>query len=234
MSSRSLRVAPEYLEKVKSAVQRNKFPSQKALAIELGIALSTVSNFLNGKPVDFLNFTEICEKLGLDWQAIAQIPGKETEAEKIIYIERPPIESICDETLLQPGSLIRIKAPKQMGKTFLTNRILEQAKKHDYQTASINLLDADTNLFTDFDKFLRWFCSCLGRELNLPKENLTESWCEEDGSKTKCNTYFEEYLLPIISEALVLCIDKIDLIFPHKIAEDFLGLLRSWHQKANR
>ncbi|MGD1717083.1 AAA-like domain-containing protein [Dapis sp. BLCC M172] len=234
MSSRSLRVAPEYKEKVKSAVQRNNFPSQKALASELGIAYSTVSNFLNGKPVDFSYFTEICQKLGFDWQAIAQIPEKETEAEKIIYIERPPIESICDETILQPGSLIRIQAPKKMGKTLLTNRILEQGKKHNYQTASINLLDADTHLFGNFDKFLRWFCSCLGRELNLPKENLSESWCEEDGSKTKCNTYFEEYLLPKIPEALVLCIDKIHLIFPHKIAEDFLPLLRSWHETAKR
>ncbi|NES65857.1 MAG: DNA-binding protein [Okeania sp. SIO2D1] len=210
------------------------FPSQKALALELGIARSTVSNFLNGKPVDFLNFTEICDKLCLDWQDISQIKEKKTEAERVIYIERPPIESICYKTILQPGSLIRIKAPKKMGKTFLTNRILEQSKKHGYQTSSINLLDADTNLFTDFDKFLRWFCSCIGRELNLPRENLTESWCEEDGSKTKCNIYFKEYLLPKIPEALVLCIDNIDLIFPHKIAEDFLGLLRSWHEKAKR
>jgi AAA-like domain len=35
------------------------------------------------------------------------------------YVERPPIESICYETLLQPGSLLRIKAPKLMGKTSL-------------------------------------------------------------------------------------------------------------------
>lgn len=234
MSSRSLRVAPEYLEKVKLAVKRNNFPSQKALANELGFVRSTVSNFLNGKPVDFLNFTEICEKLAIDWQTIAYIPEQETEVEKNIYIERSPIESTCYNTLLQPGSLIRIKAPKQMGKTWLTNRILEQGKKHGYQTASINLLDADTADFTDLDKFLRWFCSSVGRELNLPKEILHESWDREDASKVNCNIYFEDCLLPQSTEALVLCIDKIDLIFPHKIAEDFLGLLRSWHEKAKR
>lgn len=234
MSSRSLIVAPEYKEKVKSAVQRNNFPSQKALASELGIAYSTVSNFLNGKPVDFSYFCEICQKLGFDWQAIAQTPEKETEAEKTIYIERPPIESICDETILQLGSLIRIKAPQKMGKTFLTNRILEQGKKHNYQTASINLLDADTTDFQDLDKFLRWFCRGVGRELNVPKEILHESWDEEDSSKVNCKIYFEECLLPKVTEALVLCIDNIDLIFPHLIAENFLGLLRSWHETAKR
>ncbi len=234
MSSRSLRVAPEYLEKVQSAVQRNNFPSQKALANELGFSRSTVSNFLNGKPVDFLNFTEICEKLGFDWQAIAQTPEKETEAEKTTYIKRPPIESICDETILQPGSLIRIKAPQKMGKTFLTNRILEQGKKHDYQTASINLLDADTTDFQNLDKFLRWFCRDVGLELKVQKEILHESWDEEDSSKINCKIYFEKCLLPKVTEALVLCIDNIDLIFPHPIAEDFLPLLRSWHETAKR
>ncbi len=159
---------------------------------------------------------------------------KETEVEKTIYIERPPIESICDETILQPGSLIRIKAPQKMGKTWLTNRILEQAKKHNYQTASMNLLDADTTDFQDLDKFLRWFCRGVGRELNVPKEILHEYWDEEDSSNVNCNIYFEECLLPKVTEALVLCIDNIDLIFPHPIAEDFLGLLRSWHETAKR
>jgi LuxR family glucitol operon transcriptional activator len=68
--SRSIRVAPEYFAQVKLAIKRNGFPSQKALATELGFSRSTVSNFVNGKPVDYLTFVEICEKLGLDWQAI--------------------------------------------------------------------------------------------------------------------------------------------------------------------
>ncbi|NES01556.1 MAG: hypothetical protein F6K22_01100 [Okeania sp. SIO2F4] len=41
-------------------------------------------------------------------------------------------------------------------------------------------------------------------------------------------------LTPKVTEALVLCIDNIDLIFPHPIAEDFLELLRSWHETAKR
>ncbi|MDF0554052.1 NB-ARC domain-containing protein [Kamptonema sp. UHCC 0994] len=73
--SRSLRVAPPFIPQVKTAAQRTGCPSQKVLAMELGLSRPTVSNFLNGKPVDFLNFVEICEKLGLDWQAIADIDG---------------------------------------------------------------------------------------------------------------------------------------------------------------
>lgn len=69
--SRSLRVSPKKIEKVKFAVKRNNYPSQNAFASEVGLSRATVTSFLNGRPVDFLNFTEICEKLGLNWQEIA-------------------------------------------------------------------------------------------------------------------------------------------------------------------
>jgi predicted NACHT family NTPase len=69
--SRSLKVAPQYIGKVKLALKRSGFPNQKALAERVGVVRSTINNFLNGKPVDYTNFVEICEKLGLDWQAIA-------------------------------------------------------------------------------------------------------------------------------------------------------------------
>lgn len=71
--SRSLKVAPPFIQQVKTAIKRAGFPSQKALATELGLSRPTVSNYLNGKPVDYLNFVEISEKLGLDWQQIALI-----------------------------------------------------------------------------------------------------------------------------------------------------------------
>jgi len=69
--ARSLKVSPGCIQKVKSALKRKGFPSQKALATELGLSKSTVQKFLNGKPVDYLNFVEIGERLGLNWQEIA-------------------------------------------------------------------------------------------------------------------------------------------------------------------
>ncbi|NER36968.1 MAG: hypothetical protein F6J93_23865 [Oscillatoria sp. SIO1A7] len=69
--SRSLRVSSKNIEKVKFALKRNNYPSQNAFASEVGLSRATVTSFLNGRPVDFLNFTEICEKLGLNWQEIA-------------------------------------------------------------------------------------------------------------------------------------------------------------------
>jgi DNA-binding Xre family transcriptional regulator len=68
---RSLRLRLKCIPAVKSSLLRNGFPSQKILAEDLGIAQSTVSHFLNGKPVDYANFIEICRGLAQEWRDIA-------------------------------------------------------------------------------------------------------------------------------------------------------------------
>ncbi|MCP2728856.1 NB-ARC domain-containing protein [Limnofasciculus baicalensis] len=71
--SRSLKVHSDCIKQAKLALQRNGFHSQRALAEDLGLALSTVSRFLIGKTVDYATFVEICGKLGLEWQEIADL-----------------------------------------------------------------------------------------------------------------------------------------------------------------
>jgi len=71
MSSRSLRVAPDQINAVKSALKRNRFSSQQQLADNIETGRSTINNFVNGKPVDSCYFFKICDTLGLDWETIA-------------------------------------------------------------------------------------------------------------------------------------------------------------------
>lgn len=152
------------------------------------------------------------------------------------YVERPLLESLAIETLQEPGSLVRVKAPKFMGKTALAHRVLSVLEEQGDRTVllSFELADRQTHL-TQLNRFLRWFCLNIGRELGLPNA-LDEYWDEEGmGAKVSCTTYFEEYLLEEIEGSLVLCLDDLDLLFPHpEIYEDFFGLLRSWHEKARR
>jgi hypothetical protein len=70
---RSLKVRVECLKTVTLAVKHAAFPTQRALAEDLGLALSTVRNFLTGKPVYYSTFTELCQRLSLEWQEIADL-----------------------------------------------------------------------------------------------------------------------------------------------------------------
>lgn len=159
---------------------------------------------------------------------------KQSLAVPELYVERLAIEFLCYETLLQPGSLIRIKAPKLMGKTSMMERVLAKVAKENYRTVNLSLEMADRKThFTNLNKFLRWFCLNLSRELKLPNQ-LDEYWDEEGmGAKVSCTTYLEEYLLVADDSPLVLYLDDVDVLFPYpEVYEDFFGLLRSWYEKA--
>ncbi len=67
--SRSLRIRHDCIDKAKLAIYKS-YPHQRALANDTGLSLTTVSNFLTGKPVDYVNFEELCRKLNLDWREI--------------------------------------------------------------------------------------------------------------------------------------------------------------------
>jgi serine/threonine-protein kinase len=158
-------------------------------------------------------------------------PGGAVPLTSTLYVERPPIEVECFEEILQPGALIRIKAPRQMGKTSLMARILNHAKEQGYQTIPITLQRADSVLLSDLDRFLRWFCEQVGRRLK--RLNQLEEYWSGYGSKDKCIAYFEECLLEELDTPLVIGLDEVDRVFPHReIADDFFSLLRSWYEFA--
>ncbi|MEG4963168.1 MULTISPECIES: AAA-like domain-containing protein [unclassified Microcoleus] len=417
---RSLRVREECIRAVKSCLLRNGFPSQKILAEDLGMAQSTVSHFLNGKPVDYANFIEICRGLGQEWRDLAdleansepeeillvtakvailfegfandrstpnntlsqqlhqalsagghevffinnssdsgsclkrcdylllliseesaasemileqvqlakeshnltghkpailpicvelntplsfdllsylagvqpwlwrgagdsfklfseilniikegrtsltadhelavqwnaisstkksiiqplpaappELPGGQVEIASRFYIDRPPIESRCYEMIAQPGALIRIKAPRQMGKTSLMARILHHAEVQGSRTVALSFQLANRKIFANSDTFLQWFCASIGQELGM-LEQLPKCWELADliGSNQCCKAYFEQYLLSESSKPLTLGLDESDRLFESpEIADDFFGLLRALHEEAKR
>ncbi|HEY9295183.1 MAG TPA: AAA-like domain-containing protein, partial [Phormidium sp.] len=163
---------------------------------------------------------------------VPELPEGQVELASIFYVERPPIESRCYETILQPGALIRIKAPRQMGKTSLLARILHYAASSGFNTVPLSFQLADGKAFSDLDKFLRWFAASIARRLRLANR-LDDYWDEIFGSKDNCTTYFEEYVLQNIDSPLVLGLDEVDCVFQYpEIATDFFGLLRAWHEDA--
>lgn len=415
---RSLRLREELISVIKSSLLRNGFPSQKILAEDLGISQSTVSNFLNGRPVDYANFVEICRILAQEWRNIAdfednnsldtisdakasilisdracnsslaqhlqqaisnakhqieilnpnsfqssylefcdyfilllsanaavsemaleevllaretqkskqlklrilpictnlpwenalpfdllqilagyqawqwrsiedtsaiatellsifqqnrtsfstnhplainwqnvtvsafispnlsqplpvaapELPEGQVEIVSQFYIERPPIESRCYEAIDRPGALIRIKAPRQMGKTSLMARILHHAEQQNSTTLALSFQLANKRVFANSDKFLQWFCASVAQELGM-LEQLTKCWelAEIIGSNQCCKAFFEQYVLPEIPNSLTLGLDEVDRVFESpEIADDFFGLLRALHEEAKR
>jgi AAA-like domain len=159
-------------------------------------------------------------------------PEGQVPLESALYVERPPIEARCYEAIVKPGALIRIKAPRQMGKSSLMLRILNHANDQGYQTAALNFQMVDRDALSNLEQFLQWFCNSITGELNL-EDKLAAYWKGSFSPKNKCTNYLQRYLLPELQRPVTLCLDEVDQVFEYPaIATDFFGMLRAWHEDA--
>ncbi|MBD1832567.1 AAA-like domain-containing protein [Cyanobacteria bacterium FACHB-472] len=220
------------LQKLKEAKDSQRHEGERLtyerIADKAYTSVSTVKRFLRGEDIYRDNALAITQVLGLQLEDVVD----SNELDFTFYVERSPIESECCTAIEKPGSLIRIKAPQQMGKTLLMSRVVNYAKLQGYRMVCLNLRDATTEDFSKLDNFLQWFCTSIAVQLELTAP-VDEHWRKSLGnSKIKCRTYFEKYLLPGES-ALTLALDEVDRLFPYaEIAGEFLGMLRTWHEDA--
>ena len=147
------------------------------------------------------------------------------------YQERSPIESRCYRAIIEPGALIRIKAPKQMGKTSLLKRIMAEAKKNNYSTVYLNFSLIETNKFASENDFLRSFYAYVINQ--LPTAPPLTQWDQDTPSMVNCTRLFQS-LLKQLDGVLVLALDEVDKLFEYpEIYKNFFPMLRNWNETAN-
>ncbi|HEY9658163.1 MAG TPA: AAA-like domain-containing protein, partial [Allocoleopsis sp.] len=131
-----------------------------------------------------------------------------------------------------PGALIRVRAPRQYGKTSLAARGLSQAEDQGIRTAVVSLQLADRQVLSNLSQFLQWLCFVVGKSLGLPNR-LEDLWSPIFGSNYSCTDYFESYLLPAAESPLLLVLDEVNVLFSYpEVAADFFGMLRAWYERS--
>ena len=148
------------------------------------------------------------------------------------YLERSPVENICCETILQPGSLIRIEGAKWMGKTSLVERILEQGNLQAQRTIYVDFSSVEREIIQNLDMLLRWLCIIVSFQLNI--ESKVQHYYQKSilGRNNNCTAYFEKYILTATKSDIVLALDNIDCLFANKeVTKEFVKILSNWHAK---
>jgi AAA-like domain len=159
-------------------------------------------------------------------------PSGQLALDSPFYVSRTPVEAIFQDAILhQSGGLVRLKAPRQSGKSSLASKVLLDVRSQSVGTVMINLRLVDAEVMQDLGRFLKWFCAVVTRSLGL-ENKLDDHWDALFGVSYNCTYYFENYILPQMKMPLVVVLDDVDVVFNHEhIAADFFGMLRTWHEK---
>jgi AAA-like domain/CHAT domain len=164
-------------------------------------------------------------------RVILETPEGQVPIDSCFYVPSP-YEDRCHAEIRKPGSLIRIKSPRSMGKSSLMARVLAQADQLGYRTVTIDLDKTNQKFFGDLDKYMQWFCASVGKPLGV-RVKIEEYWDDIFGANDNSTDYFEKYLLNDKDSPLVLAIDNFDRVFDYAdIETDFCGLLRGWHESS--
>ena len=161
-----------------------------------------------------------------------EYPGGSLSFSSPFYIERTQEEASAYQEVMHPGSIIRIKGPRKMGKSSLMLRVLDHVDEEGYNKVIIDFQLADRSILKDLEKLLRWICLQVTSQLQL-ESKIDDFWNELIGSKLSCTTYLQQYILIQNEKPVVLVFNELNLLFDFDdVSRDFLPLLRSWHEES--
>ncbi|MEO0948411.1 MAG: AAA-like domain-containing protein [Cyanobacteria bacterium J06641_5] len=163
-----------------------------------------------------------------------EFPGGTMPTDSPFYVRREALERDCYAQLDKPGGLIRIEAPRQMGKSSFMAQLRHYAEtEQGYRIVSLSFQELEDELLQDLDALLYDLCDRVGEDLGLNLETLDALWeRRRRGPKRKCSQYFEGTVLPAVGAPLVLVLDEVDRLFPQNaVAVEFLAMLRTWREQ---
>lgn len=145
------------------------------------------------------------------------------------YIERPT-DVDFQAALERRDSLVLVKGARQMGKTSLLARGLQQTRAAgarvvltDFQKLNAEHLVSAETLFLTLGEWI-------AEELNLPTLP-DQDWQKRRGASRNFELYLKRHVLGQIAESLVWGLDEVDRLFTCPFASEVFGLFRSWHNE---
>lgn len=149
------------------------------------------------------------------------------DAESQFYIERDG-DAVVRRALERQGVTITIKGPRQMGKSSLLMRVIQQALTAGREVVYIDFQQFDQQVLADADRFYPHFCQTIAEQLGLP-DGTAEAWAGGGGNNQLATRYVQNQVLKPLNRPLLLAMDEVDRLFEADYRSDFFAMLRGWH-----
>ena len=146
------------------------------------------------------------------------------------YIARGTDQIFLD-AIANGDSIVLIKGPRQMGKTSLLARGLQQARKSAAKVVLTDFQKLSQEDLKSAGAFFRGLAELMADQLDL--DFVEQNWAPERISNA--NLAFEKFLkrevLRKLEQPLVWGMDEVDRLFSCDFATQVFGLFRAWHNE---
>lgn len=139
-------------------------------------------------------------------------------------------DQIVTEAMRRSESIVLIKGARQMGKTSLLARGLQQARDAGAQVALTDLQTLNAAQLQSPDALYRALATAIALQLDLDV-SVKEQWDPDFGANMNLEIFLRRHILSRLTQPFVWGLDEVDRLFACSFGSDLFGLFRSWHNR---
>ena len=145
------------------------------------------------------------------------------------YIVRPADEEFR-AAIARQDSIVLVKGARQMGKTSLLARGLQQARAAGAKVVLTDFQKLNATHLASIDALLLTLAELITDQLDLDLVP-EQSWNSRRGASMNFERYIRREVLSQIAAPLVWGLDEVDRLFTCDFGSEVFGLFRSWHNE---
>jgi len=145
------------------------------------------------------------------------------------YIVRPTDQEF-QEAVVRRDSLVLVKGARQMGKTSLMARGLQQARENGAQVVLTDFQALSARHLASVESLFLTLAEAIADQLNLDV-SPADVWNEHRGANTNLERFLRRNVLESLSQPVVWAMDEVDRLFACDFGSEVFGLFRSWHNR---
>jgi DNA-binding SARP family transcriptional activator len=145
------------------------------------------------------------------------------------YVVRPADGKLA-AAIGRRDSIILINGPRQVGKTSLLARGLQQGRQDGMRVALTDLDRLNAAHLESADALLLALAHSLADRLDLPSSPAA-MWEPQRGANPNFERYMRREVLGTVSTPLLWALDEVDRLFTCSFGGEIFGLFRSWHNE---
>jgi AAA domain-containing protein len=145
------------------------------------------------------------------------------------YVRRPT-DGEFERAVLRGDSIVLVKGARQMGKTSLLARGLQQAREAGVRVVLTDFQTLAPGDLASSEALLLALARLIAEQLDLDA-CPEEGWDPDRGPNSNVERYLRREVLEALDEPLVWGLDEVDRLFTCPFSGEIFAMFRSWHNR---